>query len=155
MPLSQIKAISRIQNTWLWGNYSLLKRNIVTKHEENVQELELFHGSRENDPKLIYERDETKKNPVQINYFTTDASYSDIYSYRNQDGYKEVILFKVIRKSSFNYTALSTEHNVSDSSPSVQLPQSINRAPLEGVNSQVYMIQNPDKTYPAYLIKYA
>ena len=62
-----------------------------------------FHGTRGNDPKLIYEgengfdmRYSNQGMWGQANYFAVNASYSDNYAYQTPDGYKEMFLVKVL-----------------------------------------------------------
>ena len=63
----------------------------------------LFHGTRDNDPKLIYEGEagfDMRYSSAGLwglaNYFAVKASYSDLYAYTRPDGYKEMFMVKVL-----------------------------------------------------------
>ena len=53
-----IVSIDRIQNQWLWQRYFQHKEMIREKNKGAVNEMELFHGTRNNDPKSIYSSEE-------------------------------------------------------------------------------------------------
>ena len=55
---STIIQIIRIQNKWQWGRYVFQKKRLGLKNNGMVNELELFHGTRSNDPKIIYENED-------------------------------------------------------------------------------------------------
>ena len=160
MPVSQIATISRIQNTWLWGKYCNQRNRLSTQHGESVREIELFHGTRGNDPKLIYEgehgfdlRNKDKRLSGQANCFATDASYSDTYSYMTPDGYKEILLVKVLISDSYGSAPpVQSTGQGSESTGNLQLQY--NTVTGETGSSQVFMTYDNNKAYPAYLIKY-
>ena len=52
MPVS-VTQITRIQNLWLWEAYQFNKYRIQHKNRGIVNELTLFHGSKENNPMVI------------------------------------------------------------------------------------------------------
>ena len=49
-----IVSIDHIQNQWLWQRYFQHKEMIHEKYKGAVNEMELFHGTWNNDPKSIY-----------------------------------------------------------------------------------------------------
>ncbi len=55
---ARIVNILRIQNRWLWERYTIHRKRMQLKNSGVVNKLELFHGTRGHDPKLIYEREE-------------------------------------------------------------------------------------------------
>ena len=72
--------------------------------------MELFHGTRGNDPKLVYEGDVgfdfrfgsgSKCKWGQANYFAVNARYSSKFSHCTSDGSKELILARVLTGYSY------------------------------------------------------
>ena len=85
-----IVSIDRIQNQWLWQRYFQHKEMIREKNKGAVNEMELFHGTRNNDPKNIYSSKEGFDMRYsasgmwgQGNYFAVNASYFDGYAYKD------------------------------------------------------------------------
>ena len=166
LPSKSIKCVYRIQNKWLWERYAQHKQRLSYKNNGSVNEKDLFHGTRNNDPKLIYEGEDSFDMRFSAqgmwglaNYFAVNASYSDSYAYCNSQGYKEMFLVKVLTGDSY----------ICETNPSLRLPPekaagisgSLNFAKarydtVTGVTHgfQVYMTYDNDKAYPAYLIKY-
>jgi hypothetical protein len=54
MPQVNIIKIERVQNKWLWETYYQNKIKMEKKNRGQATELQLFHGTRSNDPSLIY-----------------------------------------------------------------------------------------------------
>ena len=170
---SQIATISRIQNSWLWDKYCSHKKRLSLKNSGRVNEMELFHGTRGNDPKLLYEGEDgfdmrysNQGMWGQANYFAVNASYSNAYSYRTSDGrFKEMFLVKVLTGDSFKCGSngslrmppvkAATAGYAGATSGKVQLAQMrYDTVTGETGGSQVFMTYDNDKAYPAYLIKY-
>ncbi len=164
---SHIVSISRIQNTWLWEAYCAHKKRLHLKNNGNVNEKELFHGTRGNDPKLIYEgengfdmRYSNQGMWGTANYFAVNANYSNNYSYTTSDGCKEIFFVKVLTGDSYRCVS-----NGSLRKPP-QKPRGSAGGKVHFTNmdydsvtgdtngSQVFMTYDNDKAYPAYLIKY-
>ena len=55
LPSVRVIEVTRIQNKWLWERYVQHKQRLSYKNSGNVNERDLFHGTRANDPKKIYE----------------------------------------------------------------------------------------------------
>ena len=130
-----------------------------------MNELQLFHGSRGNDPRLICEgevgfdlRYSSQGRWGHANYFGMNASYCDKFAHSTTDGYKEIIVAKVLTGDSYDSTPDS----------SLRLP------PLKQTSGQILFIQarydtvtgvtcgckvfmtyDNEKAYPAYIIKYS
>ena len=167
---SRIVTISRIQNSWLWDKYCSHKKRLSRKNGGRVNEMELFHGTSGNDPKVIYEgengfdmRYSKQGRWGQANYFAVNASYSNSYSYGSR--FKEMFLVKVLTGDSYKCGSNSTLRMppvkpaaagyAGASSGEVQLPQMrYDTVTGETGGSQVFMAYDNDKAYPAYLIKY-
>ena len=169
MPQAPITSIQRIQNTWLWERYVQHKKRLHTKNNGVVNEMELFHGTRNNDPKLIYESEDgfDMRYSAQgmwgmANYFAVNASYSHNYAHVNTaTGKREMFLVKVLTGESYKCA--------SDRSLRMPPPKPITADPNnqlqfgqmkydtvtgETNGSQVFMAYDNEKAYPAYLIQY-
>ena len=166
MPKVNILAILRIQNKWLWRKYVDYRKFLHKKNSGQINEKELFHGTRLIDPKMIYNGEEgfdmrysNKGLWGLANYFAVNASYSDQYAHR-ASGCREMFLVKVLTGDSYNCSS-----NVSLRKPpvkqggatasEVQFGQ-VNYDTVTGHtgNSQVYMTYDNHMAYPAYLIRY-
>ena len=51
---AQMVQVERIQNQWLWDRYTFAKQRMVEKNGGEVNEKELFHGTRDTLPEKIY-----------------------------------------------------------------------------------------------------
>ena len=162
----RVTEVTRIQNKWLWERYVLHKQRLSFKNNGSVNEMELFHGTRKNDPKLIYEGEDGFDMRFSstgmwglANYFAVNASYSGAYAYSRSDGTKEMFMVKVLTGDSYQ----------SPSDQQLRMPPEKPRAvggklPFSRVRydtvtgtargSQVFMAYDNDKAYPAYLIQY-
>ena len=169
MPRVRVTSIQRIQNTWLWERYVQHKKRLHSKNNGVVNEMELFHGTRNNDPKLIYEGEDgfDMRYSAQgmwgmANYFAVNASYSHKYAHVNTaTGKREMFLVKVLTGESYKCA--------SDRSLRMPPPKPITADPNnqlqfgqmkydtvtgETKGSQVFMAYDNEKAYPAYLIQY-
>ena len=172
MPSSTIVQITRIQNRWLWEKYDFQRKRMHKKNDGDINELELFHGTSNNDPKLIYENeigfDMRYSNSGmwgQANYFAEKASYSHGYAYVTYDGYsragyREMFFAKVLTGDTYNCSSNSSLRKppfkpAGSAGGSLQFAQ-VQYDTVTGYTrgSQVYMTYDNDKAYPAYLIKY-
>jgi len=166
---NRIVQINRIQNTWLWENYVMHKKRLDLKNDGIINEKELFHGTRGNDPKFIYEgengfdmRFSASGMWGQANYFAVNASYSHGYAHPTSDGYREMFLVKVLTGDSYNCSSNSAlrmppvKQTIASGTSKVQLAQ-MRYDTVTGTTggSQVFMTYDNDKAYPAYLIKYS
>ena len=163
---ARIIQITRIQNKWLWGKYVFQYKSLDIKNGGNVNEIELFHGSRNNDPKLIYENEDGFDMRYansgmwgQANYFAEKASYSDNYAHTGVDGYKEIFFVKVLTGDSHECSPQSLRKPPLKPTGSAVGPMKFAQFHYDTVTgytngSQVYMTYDNEKAYPAYLIKY-
>ncbi len=165
----QIVSISRIQNTWLWENYCFHRKKLHQKNNGTVNEIELFHGTRLNDPKLIYEGehgfDMRYSNTGMwgmANYFAVNASYSNRYAFRTPDNCKEIFLVKVLTGDSYRCAPNKSLRKppekplvTGSAGGNVLFPKMDYDTVTGDTNgSQVFMTYDTYKAYPAYLIKY-
>ena len=168
MPNSTIIQISRIQNTWLWERYVFQRKRLGIKNGGSINEQDLFHGTRSNDPRVIYENEDgfdmrysAQGMWGQANYFAVNASYSHNYAHATPDGAREMFLVKVLTGDSYDCPSNSSLRKppMKASGPSASGEVSFAQVQYDTVTgvtsgSRVYMIYDNDKAYPAYLIKY-
>ena len=164
-----IHSIARIQNKWLWEKYAIQKKRMGQKNQGRVNEMQLFHGTRSNDPKLIYEGEDgfDMRYGAQgmwgvANYFAVNASYSNNYAHQSQMGRKEMFLVKVLTGDSHECPS-NRSLRMPPVKPTtggaqggdVQFSQMKYDTVTGHTNgSQVFMTYDNDKAYPAYLISY-
>ena len=103
LPQKYIVKIERIQNKWLWEKYYLHRNRMKRKNDGVINEEQLFHGTRETLPSVIYEDEEgfdmrcgRKGMWGNGNYFAVKASYSHDYAHRLPDGTRQMFLAKVL-----------------------------------------------------------
>ena len=168
MPTVSIHKILRIQNEWLWKKYVQHKEMLYTKNNGKINELDLFHGTRSNEPKNIYDGDEGFDMRYsasgmwgQANYFAMNANYSNSYAHQTSNGCKEMFLAKVLTGESHKCPPNSSLRKPpvkpgGATASQVQLSQ-VNYDTVTGHTggSQVYMAYDNLKAYPAYLICYS
>ena len=168
LPNTHINQISRIQNKWLWDRYCYNKQRVHRKNKGNVNEKELFHGTRGNDPKLIYGsevgfdmRYSAQGMWGQANYFAVNASYSDSYAHQKGGGLKEIFLVKVLTGDSYSCASNTSLRMPPEKHTSMEPRSSLRftKTRYDTVTgttdgSIVYMAYDNDKAYPAYLIQY-
>lgn len=169
IPFHKICSITRIQNKWLWEKYAIQKKRLDRKNGGCVNEKELFHGTRKNDPKLIYNGEDgfdmrygAKGTWGVANYFAVKAEYSHGYAYSaSSDGAKEMFLVKVLTGDSYESKpdctlrmppAKPTTKAQGGDVQFAQMKYDTVKGHTRG--SDVYMTYDNDKAYPAYLIKY-
>ena len=164
MPGTSIRSIQRIQNKWLWKKYAQHKKMIEEKNGGASNEMELFHGTRNNMPTDIYDSEEgfdmrfsAQGMWGQANYFAVNASYSNNYAHSNIiTGQREMFLAKVLTGDSHASSANSSLRMPPKSYTSVtQLGQArYDTVTGSTGGSKVYMTYDNQKAYPAYLITY-
>jgi hypothetical protein len=169
LPSSAIIQIIRIQNTWQWERYVFQKRRLGLKNNGVVNELELFHGTRSNNPKIIYENEDgfdmrysAQGMWGQANYFAVNASYSHDYAHTAADGStREIFLVKVLTGDSCDCRPNGSLRKppMKASGPGASGEVSFAQVQYDTVTgvthgSRVYMTYDNDKAYPAYLIRY-
>ena len=167
MPHARMVQITRIQNTWLWEKHVAHKERLRKKNNGNVNELELFHGTCANEPKMIYEGETGFDMRYcfagvwgQANYFAVNASYSNSYAHLSS-GYKEMFLVRVLAGDSYQCVADGSLRMPPLKAPECSVAAGIQFAQMRydtvtGATggSQVYMTYDNDKAYPAYLLQY-
>ena len=165
----QIKKLERIQCKDLWKRYSSFKEEMDKKNKRKTNEKLLFHGTRNTDPKDIFKSEKGFDFRYSSDglwgrgtYFAVKASYSDqSYSHTIPDGLKQLLLANVLTGESIKIPPDRTLRKP---------PQKPRRASIDeedavtnelydsvtGVTngSQVYVVYDHEKSYPAYLLTY-
>ena len=161
LPSKVIVKIERIQNKWLWEKYYQHSERMKRKNEGLINEMLLFHGTRNTPPSDIYQHEEGFDMRFgragmwgNGNYFAVKASYSDKYAYCLSDGTQQVFLAKVLTGRSIDL----------DPNSSLRMPPIIKSGVKGNMRydtvtghthgSQVYIAYSNDKAYPFYLISY-
>ena len=165
--LQNIKIIQlhRIQNQQLWDKYALEKKHMSERNDGKVNEMKLFHGTRNTDPKVIVQavrgidfRYSRCDHPLLWGagaYFAVNASYSDRYCYiDDSSGMKQLLLVRVLTGYSCRYEKRND--------PDLRKPPPLSQGShvlYDTINgytngSTVYVVYDHDRAYPAYLITY-
>jgi hypothetical protein len=166
MPNSEIISIKRIQNKWLWEKYAQTKKRMYQKNSGEVNEKELWHGSRRN-AESIYDSEEGFDMRFssdgmwgRANYFATDARYSVKYAYQRDNGTKELLLARVLTGDSFysspdKHLTMPPE-KITPPSSKIKLKQ-VRYDSVTGItnNCRVYMTYSNERAYPAYLVQFS
>ena len=163
MPNAEIRMIKRIQNRVLWKKYSMRAKSM---QEENVpcREKTLFHGTRNTDPKEIYEGDDSFDMRLSRdgmwgkgNYFAANASYSDGYAYHQRQGnLKKLLLARVLTGISYfsppqKFTKPPPRDATTGQVGSVQRRYDSVCGQSGGL---IYITYENNLAYPAYIITY-
>ena len=161
---SQITMLERIQNVWQWEKFEFAKQRMLAKNNGQVNELKLFHGSRTTDPKEIYRSEQGFDFRYSSHgmwgtgsYFAVKASYSNHYCYTSNQGTKKMILARVLTGDAYRSKPDSTLKM-----PPLKACNSTGEFENERYDSvtghtngsDIYVIYDHDKAYPAYLISY-
>ena len=158
--------IDRIQNRVLWRKYIDKSREMNTFGEGVLNEKLLFHGSRTNDPKLIYEGDASfdmrfSHNGVwgHGNYFAANASYSNSYAFETSTREtRKMLAAWVLTGHSFHSEPKRYTYPPYLEDDASRVGGSVRRR-YDSVNgtsggSKVYITYDNTLAYPAYLLTY-
>ena len=163
MRSATIIRIERIQNKWLWQKYSHHKEMLRKKNKNVINEMQLFHGTRSNDPNKIYNSEEGFDMRYcdsgmwgKANYFAVNATYSDNYAHTCITGRKKMFLVSVLTGESYECQPDSRlrmpPEKQSTTSAEIQLRYDTVTGNTNG--SKIYMTYDNLKAYPSYLITY-
>lgn len=163
---ARIYSLHRIQNKWLWDAYMQSKKRLSIKNRDMVNERLLFHGTRNNPPEKIYKSEKGFDFRFagqglwgEGTYFAVNASYSHNYAYTESTNgceTKQMFLALVLTGEScscpedraLKKPPLKPRHN--------QMFADERYDSIQGHTggSEIFVIYEHDKAYPAYLIKY-
>ena len=157
-----IMKLERIQNQWLWEKYAQHRTRIQKKNQGKIEEEDLFHGTSNTDPSLIYKGEEGFDMRFSSggtwglgNYFAVDASYSDRYAHCECDGIYQMFLARVITGESCR-CAPDSSLRMPPEKPRDRNFSGERYDSVTGTTrgSQVFIIYDNLKAYPLYLITY-
>ena len=164
LPSTDITKIERIQNKVLWRRYANKSREMCQSGDGVLNEELLFHGSRSNNPKLIYKGSDgfdvrLSNNGMwgKGNYFAVNASYSNSYAFSSTSAVmpcKKMLAAWVLTGKSF----YSEPHqfrrppDMGDASQGVQRKYDSVSGQTGG--SKVFITYENSLAYPEYLITY-
>ena len=164
MPVA-VKQITRIQNLWLWEAYQFNKYRIQHKNRGIVNELVLFHGSKENNPMVICKGEDgfdlrlSNKGTWGVAlYFSESSKYADRFAHTTPEGDKELMIVLVLTGEAYD---CGTKQNKELRMPPIKDRSQDN---LENIkydsisaiskDTRVYMLYEAYRAYPAYVVKY-
>ena len=164
---ANIIEIQQIHNRWLWDAYTQSKLRLQTKNKGCTNEKLLFHGSRETRPEQIYMSEKgfdfrfaNQGLWGEGTYFAVNAQYSDAYAYELSGGRRQFFLALVL--TGINCTCkqdrLLRMPPVKDSdqvgSNNMFTNECYDSVRGKTGGSDVYVVYEHDRAYPAYLITY-
>jgi O-acetyl-ADP-ribose deacetylase (regulator of RNase III) len=164
MPSVHLSKLERVQNPWLWRKYAHQCDLIREKNQNNLRELELFHGTRGNKPELIYGSEAGFDMRFceqglwgKGNYFAANAMYSHNYSHHTSGGMQQMFLARVIVGETYYCTpdrSLKMPPQKPARSSSVFSVERYDSVTGVTNGTQVYIIYDNAMAYPLYLITY-
>lgn len=168
MPNVKIIQLERIQNRPLWDKYELEKRQMYDRNNGAVNELKLFHGTRQTDPRMVirsvrgidYRYSAQDKHLLwgTGTYYAVNASYSNHYSYSFSYSfgvfYKQMLLVRVLTGNSYAYGGRRNPNLRKPPPLSPNGPELYDTVNGISGDSLVYVVYDHDRAYPSYLITY-
>lgn len=166
LPAAQLIQLDRIQNLWLWEKYNHCRDRMFLKNPESAVEKDLFHGTSVVPPDQVYLSEHgfdfrlssRKARWGTGTYFTTCAKYSDKYSHKIPGTTrKQLLLAKVltgqscVRPQERTLTRPPPKPTTQTSSLLSECYDSV-QGMISG--SDIYVIYDHEKAYPAYTITY-
>ena len=165
LPEAKVTKLQRIQNEWIWKRYAFTKQRMSEKNGESlVNEKYLFHGTGTTPPEKIYKAEQGFDFRYSSDdnlwgtgtYFAVNACYSDRYSYASGN-----------ERCMFLAYVLTGE--TCECKPDRQMRKPPCKPHCKGNfenelydsvtghtnGSQIYVIYDNEKSYPAYLITYS
>ena len=154
-----LKRIDRIQNKWLWRHYCLCRERIKSKNRGMENEKWLFHGTRETKPEEVYNSEKGcdfrfSSSGMWGNgsYFADKAFYSNDYRHQSSLG-KQMFLVRVLTGDAVELPPQKLKM------PPLKNPTTDKTVRYDSVkgftkNTNIYIVYEHDKSYPAYLITY-
>lgn len=168
LPGAIIVKLERIQNKWLWERYSFAKKRMSKTNNDHVNEKHLFHGTRTTPPEKVFNSEkgfDFRYSKAGLwgmgSYFAVNASYSDAYAYQTMMhgvNVKQMFICKVLTGES--YVARAKDESLRQ--PPLKLATSRGSFAEERYDSvkgytngsDVYVVYDHEKVYPAYLVTY-
>ena len=176
-----ITKIERIQNKWLWEKYNFSKQRMFTKNGGVVNEKMLFHGTRDTPPEKVFKSEQGFDFRFASSglwgtgtYFAVNASYSEKYAHRS-GAVKQLILANVLTGETYRSVPDSSlkKPPVKSRSLSSRLGSAVSSVVYgsssatddfedelydsvsgHAQGSDIFIIYDHEKAYPAYLITF-
>ena len=163
LPNAEVKHIHRIQNRVLWRKYLDKSKEMSDFGGGTLNEGFLFHGSRKNDPELIYRGDASFDMRFSSdglwghgNYFAVNASYSDGFSFEAGSGLRKMLAAWVLTGHSYQSERHSFKHPpLREDCGEGQVQRRYDSVTGTTGGSTVYITYDNTLAYPAYVITYA
>ena len=168
MGSTKIRSIKRIQNLKFWRDYNREKKDLIMSRKrsgliEEIKEELLWHGTRNNDPKLIYQANEESFDLVYSNdglwgrglYFAVNAKYSaQDYAYSNPA--QKTKLFILARVMVGDSITLNQNGSLRKPPFRKDTKHQITYDSVKGHTggSDVYILYHMRRAYPEYLIEF-
>ena len=154
--------IQQIHNKWLWDVYAQSRLRLSAKNGgiTNINEMLLFHGSRLTRPEQIYNSEKGfdfhQGHLGEGTYFAVDAQYSNRYAYEPYSGRRQFFLAMVLTGESYS----CGEDRSLKKPPLKERNMMFTDERYDSVHgktggSDIYVVYEHDKAYPAYLITYS
>ena len=159
MPQATLISIDRIENKNIYDEYAHRMQKMQEKGKP-LNEKKLFHGSLKTPPVKIYESDEGFDFRFSDGglwgkgaYFAVKASFSNHFSYKDQNGHKQIFLASVLTGE----TCLMDKEDKSLTMPPLK-PGSHKRYDSVSAHhsggSDIFVVYKLDMAYPTHLITY-
>ena len=164
-----IQRLERVQNKVLWMRYRDCKERFGRDLPSAGEKL-LFHGTRQNDPEVIYRSDagfDVGHSRVGMwgpgNYFAVNASYSDDYARAKnvlgcQDPLYKMLVAKVLTGLPFvsppNSALRFPPERADTGAREGRVRRRYNSVQGTTGGSEVYITYSNEQAYPAYIISY-
>ncbi len=172
LPRVICKKIERVQNKTIWERHKLEKQQMSARNNGEINDKLLFHGTGNTNPHQIAQsedgidfRHSTRERKLMWGkgaYFAVKASYSNQYAYKLAEGTRQIILVNVLTGFSHNY---GSTHNydltkppprpVHPGAPVLSSNRSYDTVCGHTGDSDVYVVYDLTKSYPAYIITYS
>ena len=164
--------VERIQNLWLWEVFERSRCRMSEKNKGQVNEKLLFHGTKNTPPSKIYNSEQGFDNRLaskglwgEGTYYAVKARYSDRYAHTTPKRQKQMFLVQVItgitcrcrQNSSLRAPPKKNEHDfgsIMSSRDSMFEDERYDSVSGNTNGSDVFVIYEHGKVYPAYLITY-
>ena len=166
MTNATILTVQQIQNQFLWEKFIHHKSMIELKNGLEANEMELFLGTSDTFPELIYDSEEGFDMRFSqcgmwgyANYFAVDTKYSDSYAHWLPNGHRQMFVANVLTGSTCMRTPNSSLRmpplKTMEASSDIDF-KDVRHDYVSGVigDNIVYMTYDNLKAYPAYLITY-
>ena len=170
LPNAKVRMLQRIQNRWLWEKYFSAKAR-MEEAKGKINEKNLFHGTRGVAPDKIHRSEHgfdfrfSRQGMWGTGtYFAVNASYSDAYAYpTGKDKEKQILFAKVLTGETYH-----CQPDRSLNKPPLKVPNSDSDSCCTGPftderydsvsgntnGSDIFVIYDHEKAYPAYLVTY-